>query len=53
MSVDRVLVNELLDELVAQRCVLDNYKENFRKHVEAILSRLEADGLLYVEREDE
>ena len=53
MSVDRTLVSECLDELVAQRCVLDNYKENFRKHVEVVLAKLEADGLLYVEREDE
>lgn len=53
MSVDRTLVNECLDELVARRCILENYKENFRPHVEAILERLDADGLLYVERDDE
>jgi hypothetical protein len=53
MSVNRTLVNECLDELVLRRCILDNYKENFRKHVEVILEKLEADGLLYVEPEEE
>jgi hypothetical protein len=53
MSTNRTLVNECLDVLVAKRLILENYKENFRRHVEAVLEKLEADGLLYVEREEE
>jgi hypothetical protein len=51
--IDRTLVTECLDVLVAKKLILDNYKENFRKHVEVILEKLEADGLMYVEREEE
>lgn len=53
MSIDRTLVNQCLDALADRKIIHPNYKENFRRHVEAIIETLDADGLLYTEPEEE